>query len=174
MFTVLSTDEVMQGYCNVTYSASSTGNTPIKFFVRALDDFIDLEQSFFEVHLHLHSNSTNWIVADGNAMPFGNGAELQSRGKGGLAVPSKLGELFERGDHLTAGGADCDICNTAGCCTNSAATTLKTATAKFHRNQTKSLIVHPHLEAFQRSSWNCFATTSCLGRVEVAPDSNVK
>ena len=51
-------------------------------------------------------------------------------------------------EHLTAGGADDDICTTNGW-GHGDSTPLKTATVPFYNNNKATLIMHPHLEAFR-------------------------
>ena len=51
IFSVPSTDYDFQGYKMVPYSKLSTSITPMKFSVQALEDFVDLNRSYFVVDL---------------------------------------------------------------------------------------------------------------------------
>ena len=66
IFSVPSTDYDLQGYRMVPYHKLSSSITPMKFSVKALDDYVDLNRSYFVVDLRLYSSSTNGIVADDN------------------------------------------------------------------------------------------------------------
>ena len=67
IFSVPSTDYNLQGYRMVPYHKLSSSITPMKFSVQQLDDYVDLNRSYFVMDLRLYSSATNGIVADGNA-----------------------------------------------------------------------------------------------------------
>ena len=67
IFSVPSTDYNFQGYKIVPYHKLSSSITPMKFSVQALEDYVDLNRSYFVIDLRLYSSATNGIVADGNA-----------------------------------------------------------------------------------------------------------
>ena len=56
----------------VPYHKLSSSITPMKFSVPALDDYTDLNRSFFIIDLRLYSSATNGIVADANAASDAN------------------------------------------------------------------------------------------------------
>ena len=72
LFSVPSTDYTLQGYKMVPYHKLSASITPMKFSVQALEDYVDLNRSYFVIDLRLYSSSTNGIVADGNAASDGD------------------------------------------------------------------------------------------------------
>ena len=72
LFSVPSTDYDFQGYKMVPYSKLSTSITPMKFSVQALEDYVDLNRSYFVIDLRLYSSATNGIVADDNAASDGD------------------------------------------------------------------------------------------------------
>ena len=67
IFSVPSTDYDLQGYKMIPFSKLSTSITPMKFSVQALEDYVDLNRSYFVIDLRLYSSATNGVVADGNA-----------------------------------------------------------------------------------------------------------
>ena len=72
LFTVPSTDYDLQGFLMVPYHKLSSSITPMKFSVQQLEDYVDLNRSYFVVDLRLYSSSTNGIVADANAASDAN------------------------------------------------------------------------------------------------------
>ena len=72
IFSVPSTDYDFQGYKIVPFSKLSTSITPMKFSVQALEDYVDLNRSYFIIDLRLYSSATNGIVADDNAASDGD------------------------------------------------------------------------------------------------------
>ena len=56
----------------VSYHKSSSSITPMKFSAQALDDYMDLNRSFFVIDLRLYSSATNGIVADANSASDAN------------------------------------------------------------------------------------------------------
>ena len=67
IFSVPSTDYSLQGYRMVPYHKLSCSITPMKFSVQQLDDYKDLNRSFFVIDLRLSTAATNSIVADANS-----------------------------------------------------------------------------------------------------------
>ena len=67
IFSVPSTDYSLQGYKMVPYHKLSASITPMKFSVQALEDFVDLNRSYFVVDLRLSTAGQNGIVADANS-----------------------------------------------------------------------------------------------------------
>ena len=67
IFSVPSTDYDLQGYRMVPYHKLSSSITPMKFSVQQLEDYVDLNRSYFVIDLRLYSSSQNGIVADANA-----------------------------------------------------------------------------------------------------------
>ena len=53
IFSVPSTDYNLQGYKIVPYHKLSSSITPMKFSVQALEDYVDLNRSYFVVDLRL-------------------------------------------------------------------------------------------------------------------------
>ena len=72
IFSVPSTDYDLQGYKMVPFHKLSTSITPMKFSVQALEDYVDLNHSYFVIDLRLYSSSQNGIVADANAASDAN------------------------------------------------------------------------------------------------------
>ena len=72
IFSVPSTDYNLQGYRMVPYHKLSSSITPMKFSVQALEDYVDLNRSYFVIDLRLYSSSQNGIVADANAASDAN------------------------------------------------------------------------------------------------------
>ena len=72
IFSVPSTDYQLQGYKIVPYHKLSSSITPMKFSVQALEDYVDLNRSYFVIDLRLYSSATNGIVADDNAASDGD------------------------------------------------------------------------------------------------------
>ena len=72
LFSVPSTDYQLQGYKMVPYHKLSASITPMKFSVQALEDYVDLNRSYFVIDLRLYSSATNGIVADANAASDGD------------------------------------------------------------------------------------------------------
>ena len=67
IFSVPSTDYNLQGFRMVPYHKLSSRSTPMKFSVQQLEDYMDLNRSFFVIDLRLYSWATNGIAADANA-----------------------------------------------------------------------------------------------------------
>ena len=65
-------DYSLQGYRMVSYHKSSSSITPMKFSAQALDDYMDLNRSFFVIDLRLYSSATNGIVVDANSASDAN------------------------------------------------------------------------------------------------------
>ena len=76
LFSVPSTDYDFQGYKMVPYSKLSTSITPMKFSVQALEDFVDLNRSYFVIDLRLSTAGQNGIVADENAASDANNTKF--------------------------------------------------------------------------------------------------
>ena len=72
LFSVPSTDYTLQGFKMVPYHKLSASITPMKFSVQALEDYVDLNRSYFVIDLRLYSSATNGIVADANAASDGD------------------------------------------------------------------------------------------------------
>ena len=72
IFSVPSTDYDLQGYRMVPYHKLSSSITPMKFSVQQLEDYVDLNRSYFVIDLRLYSSSQNGIVADANAASDAN------------------------------------------------------------------------------------------------------
>lgn len=72
IFSVPETDYSLQGLRKVPYHKLSRSITPMKFSVQALDDYSDLNCSFFTIDLQLYSSSQNGIAADTNASSDAN------------------------------------------------------------------------------------------------------
>ena len=72
IFSVPSTDYDFQGYKMVPFSKLSTSITLMKFSVQALEDYVDLNRSYFVIDLRLYSSSQIGIVADANAASDAN------------------------------------------------------------------------------------------------------
>ena len=72
IFSVPSTDYDLQGYRMVPYHKLSSSITPMKFSVQQLEDYVDLNRSYFVIDLRLYSSATNGIVADDNAASDGD------------------------------------------------------------------------------------------------------
>ena len=72
LFSVPSTDYNLQGYRMVPYHKLSSSITPMKFSVQQLEDYTDLNRSYFVIDLRLYSSSTNGIAADANAASDAN------------------------------------------------------------------------------------------------------
>ena len=75
-FSVPSTDYSLQGYKMVPYHKLSTSITPMKFSVQALEDYVDLNRSYFVVDLRLSTAGNNGIVADENAASDANNTKF--------------------------------------------------------------------------------------------------
>ena len=67
IFSVPSTDYNLRGYRMVLRHKLSSSITPMKFSVQQLEDYVDLNRSYFVIDLRLYSSATNGIVADHNA-----------------------------------------------------------------------------------------------------------
>ena len=67
IFSVPETDYSLQGYRMVPYHKLRSSITPMKFLVPALEDYTDLNRSFFVIDLRLYSSATNGIVVDANS-----------------------------------------------------------------------------------------------------------
>ena len=76
IFSVPSTDYSLQGYRTVPYHKLSSSITPMKFSVQALEDYSDLNRSFFVIDLQLYSSSQNGIVADANSTSDANSTKF--------------------------------------------------------------------------------------------------
>ncbi|CAH3017870.1 unnamed protein product [Porites evermanni] len=72
IFSVPSTDYNLQGFRMVSYHKLSTSITPMKFSVQSLDDYTDLNRSFFVIDLRLSTSGTNGIVEDANSASNAN------------------------------------------------------------------------------------------------------
>ena len=72
IFSVPSTDYDPQGYRMVPYHKLSSSITPMKFSVQQLEDYVDLNRSYFVIDLRSYSSSQNGIVANGNAASDAN------------------------------------------------------------------------------------------------------
>ena len=66
IFSVPSTDYDLQGYRMVPYHKLSCCITPMKFSVQQLEDYVDLNRSYFVIDLRLSTVGANGIVADAN------------------------------------------------------------------------------------------------------------
>ena len=55
LYEIPPTDVSYEGYRMVTISPITTGITPVEFVVPALDDFVDLNRSYFTIKLRLKS-----------------------------------------------------------------------------------------------------------------------
>ncbi|CAH3187377.1 unnamed protein product [Porites lobata] len=76
LFSVPSTDYDLQGYKMVPYHKLSASITPMKFSVQALEDYVDLNRSYFVVDLRLSTAGQNGIVADENAASNANNTKF--------------------------------------------------------------------------------------------------
>ena len=76
IFSVPSTDYDLQGYKMVPYHKLSASITPMKFSVQALEDYVDLNRSYFVVDLRLSTAGQNGIVADANAASDANNTKF--------------------------------------------------------------------------------------------------
>ena len=76
IFSVPSTDYKLQGYKIVPYHKLSSSITPMKFSVQALEDYVDLNRSYFVVDLRLSTAGQNGIVADDNAASDANNTKF--------------------------------------------------------------------------------------------------
>ena len=76
LFSVPSTDYDFQGYKMVPYHKLSASITPMKFSVQALEDYVDLNRSYFVVDLRLSTAGQNGIVADENAASDANNTKF--------------------------------------------------------------------------------------------------
>jgi len=76
IFSVPSTDYNLQGYRMVPYHKLSSSITPMKFSVQQLDDYTDLNRSYFVIDLRLSTAGNNGIVADANAASDANNTKF--------------------------------------------------------------------------------------------------
>ena len=76
IFSVPSTDYDLQGYRMVPYHKLSSSITPMKFSVQALEDYVDLNRSYFVIDLRLSTSGGNGIVADANAASDANNTKF--------------------------------------------------------------------------------------------------
>ncbi|KAM7428306.1 hypothetical protein ABFA07_020689 [Porites harrisoni] len=76
IFSVPSTDYNLQGYRMVPYHKLSSSITPMKFSMQALDDYVDLNRSYFVIDLRLSTSGDNGIVADANAASDANNTKF--------------------------------------------------------------------------------------------------
>ena len=76
LFTLPPLDDTHTGYRMVSFSLAATGITPISFLVAGMGDYVDLERSYLEVELRLHSTATNSIVADANSVSDGDNTKF--------------------------------------------------------------------------------------------------
>ena len=76
IFSVPSTDYDFQGYKIVPFSKLSTSITPMKFSVQALEDYVDLNRSYFVIDLRLYSSAQNGIVAVANSASDANNTKF--------------------------------------------------------------------------------------------------
>ena len=67
IFSVPSTDYDLQGYRMVPYHKLSSSITSMKFSVQQLEDYVDLNRSYFVIDLRLSTSGQNGIVADANS-----------------------------------------------------------------------------------------------------------
>ena len=76
IFSVPSTDYDFQGYRMVPYHKLNSSITPMKFSLQALDDYVDLNRSYFVIDLRLSTSDDNGIVADANAASDANNTKF--------------------------------------------------------------------------------------------------
>ncbi|CAH3183117.1 unnamed protein product [Porites lobata] len=76
IFTVPSTDYNLLGYRMVPYHKLSSSITPMKFSVQQLEDYTDLNRSFFVIDLRLSTAGANGIVADANSASDANNTKF--------------------------------------------------------------------------------------------------
>ena len=76
IFSVPSTDYNLQGYRMVPYHSLSSSITPMKFSVQQLEDYVDLNRSYFVIDLRLSTSGNNGIVADANAASDANNTKF--------------------------------------------------------------------------------------------------
>ena len=76
LFSVPSTDYSLQGFKMVPYHKLSASITPMKFSVQALEDYVDLNRSYFVVDLRLSTSGQNGIVADANSASDANNTKF--------------------------------------------------------------------------------------------------
>ena len=72
IFSVPSIDYNLQGFQMVPYHKLSSSITPMKFSVQQLEDYTDLNRSYFVIDLRLYTSATNGISADANAASDAN------------------------------------------------------------------------------------------------------
>ena len=73
---VFSTDYSLQGYRMVPYHKLSSSITPIEFSVQQLDDYTDLNRSYFVIDRRMYSSSQNGIVAHANSASDANNTKF--------------------------------------------------------------------------------------------------
>ena len=66
LFDVPETDIFYNGYRMVTINPTTTGITPMEFVVPALDDYVDLNRSYFQMKLRLKYTDGSNVVSAGN------------------------------------------------------------------------------------------------------------
>ena len=76
IFSLPSTDYDLQGYRMVPYHKLSSSITPMKFSVQQLEDYVDLNRSYFVIDLRLSTAAQNGIVADENAASDANNTKF--------------------------------------------------------------------------------------------------
>ena len=76
IFSVPSTDYDLQGYRMVPYHKLSSSITPMKFSVQQLEDYVDLNRSYFVIDLRLSTSGQNGIVADANSASDANNTKF--------------------------------------------------------------------------------------------------
>lgn len=76
IFSVPSTDYDLQGYRMAPYHKLSSSITPMKFSVQQLDDYTDLNRSYFVIDLRLSTAGDNGIVADANSASDANNTKF--------------------------------------------------------------------------------------------------
>ena len=76
IFSVPSTDYNLQGYRMVPYHKLSSSITPMKFSVQQLEDYVDLNRSYFVIDLRLSTSGQNGIVADANSASDANNTKF--------------------------------------------------------------------------------------------------
>ena len=76
IFTVPSTDYNLLGYRMVPYHKLSSSITPMKFSVQQLEDYTDLNRSFFVFDLRLSTAGANGIAADANSASDANNTKF--------------------------------------------------------------------------------------------------
>ena len=76
IFSVPSNDYSMQGYRMVPYHKLSSSITPMTFSVQQLNDYVDLNSSYFVIDLLLSTSRANGIVVDANSASDANNTKF--------------------------------------------------------------------------------------------------